>query len=72
MGEKNGDELELRALVNQTENEQNSYGISRKKVKTQAQVSVSLNMSGLSRRHHFTTPMNLRSVRKITKLNKHS
>lgn len=31
MGEKNGDELELRALVNQTENEQNSYGISRKK-----------------------------------------
>lgn len=31
MGEKNGDELELRALVNQTENEQNNYGISRKK-----------------------------------------
>ena len=31
MGEKNGDELELRALVNQTENEQNSYGISREK-----------------------------------------
>lgn len=30
MGEKNGDELELRALVNQTENEQNNYGISKK------------------------------------------